>query len=194
MDEDKGLAMPSGPGLAGPEECWLPVVGYQGLYEVSCLGRVKSLRRREALIMSPVPDSDGYPTVQLADGRGGSVRFKVHRLVCTAFHGPPPAGHEVAHLDGSKTNAAAANLKWCTPAENHAHKRLHGTTQSGDASPRAMMPEALVRQILKLKADGQSERAIAAQVGVEKTTVHRVLTGQTRAARAVLATLETAHG
>ena len=169
-------------GLAGAE-AWTPVVGYEGIYAVSSAGQVLSVRNGR--IMAGVPDSDGYPTVKLYRA-GKGTRFKVHRLVCAAFHGPPPPGYEVAHLDGSKTNACADNLQWCTPSENHAHKRVHGTNRSGENSTRAMMPEGLVRDILSLTNQGYSQRQIAEQVGVEKTTVHRVQRGKTRAARKVM--------
>jgi hypothetical protein len=104
------------------EELWLPCPGYEGLYEVSSLGKVRSPRK----IMVGVKDSAGYPTVQLYR-EGVGTRFKVHRLVCEAFNGPCPEGHECGHLDGSRDNAAASNLAWITRSENTRQAISQGT-------------------------------------------------------------------
>ena len=132
--------------------------------------------------MAGVPDSTGYPTVKLYRA-GKATRFKIHRLVCRAFHGAPGEGQEVAHLDGSKDNASADNLAWCTPKENHAHKVLHGTQQSGERSGRAMMPAVQVATIREMYDAGLSQRSIARKLGIGKTTVQRLLSGSTRASR-----------
>src|SRR5262245_5051542 len=109
------------------EPLWLPVVGYEGLYEVSDDGRVRSLHNRTlGLALPPFLDEDGYPRVHL-NREGRRRNRRIHRLVAEAFH----ARHrnilhnEVAHLDGSRTNACASNLKWVSKAENNSHKRLH---------------------------------------------------------------------
>ena len=54
-------------------------------------------------------------------------KTSVHRLVCLAFHGLPPDGTEVAHIDGNSLNNAASNLAWVTHSENVKHQQLHGT-------------------------------------------------------------------
>lgn len=173
MDKDAPLTGRAG----GPSAEWRAVAGYED-YEVSSLGQVRSYKFGHPRLMSLVPNSDGYPTVRLSrDGR--DRRFYIHRLVCTAFHGEQPAGHEVAHLDGSKTNARADNLKWCSPTENCAHKIRHGTRQSGERNGRARMTSEMVEAVRWLSSQGASERSIAREVGVSKTAVHRVLVGET---------------
>lgn len=124
----------------GAEE-WCAIPGQEGRYEVSNLGRVRSLRRRgkshgvgydrprpEPLVMRLDTTPDGYRTVHLA----GSPRRRVHRLVLEAFVGPCPAGHEGSHLNGDRADNRLANLRWLIHVENETHKVLHGTLPTGD--------------------------------------------------------------
>jgi hypothetical protein len=122
-------------------EQWRPIPAYEGYYEVSNLGSVRSLARVvpstarggkrtvHARILKVTADRDGYPLVTLTK----HSRYKlvpVHRLVALAFHGPCPDGLECAHLDGNRANPRADNPTWATKAENEAHKYLHGTRQA----------------------------------------------------------------
>lgn len=114
-------------------EKWLPVPGYEGIYEVSDLGRVRSLDRldslgrlRPGLELRPRVDRGGYLLIHA----GGKPRrtLRVHRLVLLAFVGPPPEGaDEALHGDGDPSNNALPNLRWGTRAENAADCLLHGT-------------------------------------------------------------------
>lgn len=105
-------------------ERWMPVVGYEGHYEVSDLGRVRSLQRlgirgqrvRERYLVV-TPNLNGYLRVALYRG-GQSRSFNVHTLVATAFLGPRPDGHEVCHKDNDRANPAASNLRWGTRSSN----------------------------------------------------------------------------
>lgn len=104
-------------------EIWKPVVGYEGLYEVSNLGRVKSLDRivkgcygsiahKKGKIISSGIGSTGYCIVSLQkDGKGKS--FGVHRLVAQAFIPNPDNLPMVNHKDEVKTNNNVENLEWC---------------------------------------------------------------------------------
>ena len=101
------------------EEVWKPVKGYEGLYEVSSLGRVRSVKRN--LVMHPQPRKHGYLGIQL-HGRGGNAKgFKtlsVHRLVAEAFIPNPNNLPEVNHIDEDKTNNRAENLQWISHIDN----------------------------------------------------------------------------
>ena len=104
------------------QENWLPVVGYEGLYEVSDLGRVRSLRSGHLLKMAT---NRGYPRVGLnKDGNARAVR--VHILVAAAFIGPRPDGQEVCHANGVKTDNRVTNLRYDTHAENNRDIVRHG--------------------------------------------------------------------
>ena len=69
-----------------------------------------------------------YQFVVLAYERGKKRNFYVHRLVCRAFHGPPPTpAHEVAHWDRDPTNNHYTNVRWATKSENQRDRRRHET-------------------------------------------------------------------
>ncbi len=114
-------------------ERWRPVVGYEGAYEVSDLGRVRSLdrvtdrgRKWRGRMMSPCPLQNDYVIVTL--WREGKQRSPlVHRLVLAAFVGPAPDGHEALHRDGNRANNQLSNLAWGTHSENEYDKVSHGT-------------------------------------------------------------------
>lgn len=108
-------------------EIWKDVVGYEGLYQVSNLGRVKSYYSKNGRItdaprlISGKKDRDGYIEVRLC--KNNVVRYtRVHRIVAVAFlHGD--FSLQVNHIDGDKSNNNANNLEFVTPKENviHAH-------------------------------------------------------------------------
>ena len=106
-------------------ERWLPIPGWEGLYDVSSLGRVRS-HYRGGRILRPWPDADGYLRVSLSRG-GVQTIYRVHRLVLLAFAGPGEPGEEVRHLNGDATDNRADNLAWGTPAENKRDQVRHGT-------------------------------------------------------------------
>ena len=109
-------------------EEWLDVKGYEGLYQVSSDGRVKSLERtfidkigRERYvkerILKPAIDRYGYLLVSLYAG-GKQKNHTVHRLVCEAFHENPDNKPQVNHINEIKTDNRASNLEWATAREN----------------------------------------------------------------------------
>jgi len=100
------------------DEVWKPIAGWPN-YEVSDLGRVRSLPRERARggILKPQRDSGGYQKVALS--RPGQVRrFRVHKLVAEAFIGPCPPGEEARHLNDVKDDNRAANLAYGTRRDN----------------------------------------------------------------------------
>lgn len=96
-------------------EEWRPVVGYEGLYEVSSLGRVRRLKTD--YIFSVVLDSYGYPIVTLKTPTMTKT-CKVHRLVALAFIPNPDNRPQIDHIDGVKTNNKVGNLRWVTSKQN----------------------------------------------------------------------------
>lgn len=158
------------------EEVWLPLPGYEGLYEISHLGRVRSLHARfkEPRICAQGNDGTGYKTVSLSKDRKRTPKT-VHRLVCRAFHGEPDILHkEAAHLDGNRTNNHASNLKWCSKVENHSHKRFHGTHQAGERHPRAKLTEATAHIALQRLASGQTCQEVADALSVSRSTIEDI--------------------
>lgn len=100
---------------------WKSVVGYEGLYEVSDFGRVRSLRGKTPRVLRVNKTSNGYIHVGLV-GRGGAKNrrrwLSVHRLVAEAFIGECPEGREVNHKDENKANNCVSNLEYVTRSEN----------------------------------------------------------------------------
>jgi hypothetical protein len=116
------------------QEIWKDIKGYEGLYQVSNLGRVKSLlfhnnvvtKKREKILAQRISNS-GYLMVGLNKNSKGKKLY-VHRLVAEAFVENPLCKKEVNHKDGNKLNNNANNLEFCTPSENIKHsyeKKLH---------------------------------------------------------------------
>ena len=111
-------------------EIWKDVENYEGLYQVSNLGRIKSLERdvfnyrgtlinhMEEKILVPVLNNNGYLYVKLCKNGKGKLML-VHRLVAEAFLPNPENKSQVNHKDEVKNNNAVENLEWCTASYNN---------------------------------------------------------------------------
>ena len=116
-----------------PDEEWLDVVGYEGLYAVSSKGRVKSITREIRYpngekhiyyerLLKPCKDKDGYQSVSLSKD-GDMKGYRLHRLVLEAFVGEAPKGKDlVNHKNGVKDDNRVENLEWCDANENQQHR------------------------------------------------------------------------
>lgn len=154
-------------------EIWKPVVGYEGLYEVSDHGRV---RRYGRIVGGYLPKS-GYPQIRLSKANNPKTS-NIHRLVCEAFHGPPPSPeHEVAHLDGARTNNRADNLKWKTVAENAADRKVHGTERMGEEI--AHLAKLTAEKVREIRAKHSPPivgyGCLAREYGVSRTAIMQII-------------------
>src|SRR3546814_20591677 len=120
-------------------EHWLPIPGWEGLYEASDLGRIKSLSRRcrskdgfrtlKERILKQTIEPDGYVIVTLhRDGK--QKAFRSHRLTLLTFEGPCPEGMESLHRDGIRSNNRLSNLRWGTRPENREDRQQPGDRKS----------------------------------------------------------------
>lgn len=127
-----------------PEE-WRAVVGYEGWYSVSNLGRVR--RDANGYIRKPVVTRTGYLVLNLCKGsRDSTRRHFVHTLVAEAFIGSRPTiEHGINHRNTIKIDNRPENLEWATPAQNNAHAGSMGLKPRGDQHPSHKHPERLAR-------------------------------------------------
>lgn len=164
------------------ETVWKTVPGYEGRYEVSICGRVRSLmwhekRRRKPRELVPAVLHAGHLRVHLYANRVCKVA-SVHRLVLLAFRGPPLTEDlQCAHLDGDPTNNALWNLEWVSPKENMLHRDVHLRTARGEAHASARLTESAVRQIRREYLSGRSLQGLGSQFGVSKQTIFKIVRG-----------------
>lgn len=170
-------------------EHWKPIIGYEGLYDISDHGRVRTwmlrtgsrvTKRSEPMIMKTQPadpKNKDYRNILLRKDRK-SRAFLIHRLVLTHFVGPCPPGHQGAHDDGIPSHNWLSNLAWKTPKSNHADKKRHGTSQHGERCSKHRLTEGQVREIL---ADNRRTPGskLAKRYGVNHTAIYAILRGKT---------------
>lgn len=161
-------------------EMWKAVLEYEGLYEVSDLGRVRRIAPGQGTrtgIRRPQMTTTGYHSLMLS--KGGKVSgVRVHRVVVEAFIGPIPAGLCVNHRDGDKLNNRLDNLEIATYLENSHHARdvlgWRPVTRYGEAVGTAKLTEENVRYIRShQKAYGIATR-LANELGVDQSVVGKI--------------------
>lgn len=109
-------------------ELWQDIPGYEGYYQISNTGIVKTLGRKKGFIhaktkdLTPWEDKKGYLHVGLRNKDGKKKNYQLHRLVAGVFVPNPDNKPQVNHIDGNKHNNRASNLEWVTNYENHIHK------------------------------------------------------------------------
>lgn len=173
-------------------EVWIPVLGYEGHYEVSNLGRVRSLDRfvrtavggkrfQKGRILRPTIRSASYQywCVNLALD-GIHVFTPVHQIVCRAWVGPKPFDlAEVRHIDDDRDNNIAANLSWGTRLENEADKDANGKCPRGEAHHFVKDSEEEVVAILRMARSGLKQSQISVITGKPKSRIQRMVSRKT---------------
>lgn len=104
-------------------EIWKTIVEYENYYEVSNLGKVKSLKNYKDKLLTSISSNQNYQCIYLYKNKI-KKHFRIHRLVALAFIPNPKNKSQVNHKNGDKTNNCVDNLEWCTGKENtiHAHR------------------------------------------------------------------------
>lgn len=162
-------------------EIWKPVLGYEGVYEISSLGRLRTISRNGKAIEPAVRAMGFYASryVQTILTKFGKTKtVNIHSMVCEAFHGPRPAGEWARHLDGDRRNNRANNLAWGTSKENMADQYAHGTRIMGERCPSSRLTSEGVRKIRKMLTTGMSQTDIASASGISQATVSAIKTGR----------------
>lgn len=171
-------------------EIWKTIKDYEGLYEVSTLGRVRSLARiitehngksrplRERILKSVIA-GPGYPMVGLHLGTEQHTKY-VHRLVLETFVGPAPKNKLARHLNSNKEDARLSNLDWSTQKENLADRLPLGTANRGDRCGTAKLTKEQVKRMRKMYATGKySYKDLAPKFGVWRHTVSNIVNRRT---------------
>lgn len=167
-------------------EEWKNVKGFEGLYQVSNLGRVKalakewysgnrnSLRKKEEILLKPCSNTRGYLAVTLSKNSKHKM-FRVNRLIAQHFLPNPENKPEVNHINGIKTDNRVENLEFCTRSNNMKHAFNTGLKISvkGEKHGQSKLTDAQILEIRALKGK-LFQREIAEIYGVSKTLISNV--------------------
>jgi hypothetical protein len=179
------------------EEQWRDVPGYEGLYQVSSWGKVKSLSRqtrngpgdnhwmwsKDRILAAPI-DARGYRYVGLprfaADGQATCTykNHRVHLLVLAAFVGPLPQDQMGRHLDNNKLNNRLDNLAYGTHQDNMNDKFVHGTNPAGSKNPGSKLSEDDVLAIRNAFVRGATQTSLALEYHVSVGSVCNIVHGK----------------
>lgn len=118
--------------------------------------------------LTPITAQHGYHIIQ-----NGKFKVRRHTLVCGAYHGAQPMGHEVRHLDGDHSNDHASNLAWGTHAENMQDAVKHGTHYTG-----AKITKEIAAEIRARREAGESGKSLAIEFGLSEQTVCCIYKGR----------------
>lgn len=169
---------------------WKDVVGYEGYYEVSNTGLVRSVdrcvnsrwgspKKLKGKLMKPYTNRYGYKMIVLT--RLGKKRHQsIHQLVGKAFIENPESLETINHKDGNKLNNFVDNLEWSSFCDNHKHAISIGLIDSkGERNPKSKLTKTEVAEILYIhKTEGVLQKDLAKMFCVHVSTIQRILSGK----------------
>lgn len=161
-------------------EVWRPVVNFENRYEVSSLGRVRSIYKyRFHQILKQRKGPAGYWTVDFWENGVKIETAGVSRLVAMAFLGPPKPGEIVLHGPRGKGDNSLANLSWGTYRQNALDKIRDGTLYKGEKHHKAKFNEEIARKVFDMYIDGFDKRFIGRKLKMTYQNVHAILIAKT---------------
>lgn len=159
-------------------ERWLPIEGYQGLYEISDFGRVKSLRRGKAIrarILKPVVQKKtGYLYITLVQNEVKENK-RINLLLLETFSPPRLSGMQSRHLDGNRANNRLDNLAWGTAKKNQEDRIAHGTKLFGENNPISKLTWSDVERIRESFLFGATLSQLCGCYPVSKTILSKIV-------------------
>lgn len=175
-------------------EQWKPIPGYEGYYEASTDGRIRSVDRvvphgvhgfckQKSKILKYALDAKGYPRVALSDTRGIKT-YTIHRLMALTYLGDRPQRHEINHVSGIKTDNSLKNLEYCTKSENAIHSFKMGLQKpkKGTLNGMAILTDQAVKEIRDYVANcgkryyGRDQ--LAKKYGVSSSHIKDIVSGR----------------
>lgn len=163
-------------------EIWKDVPGYEGLYQASDKGRLKSFIKQERILKGSICKKKGYVHVSLhKNNKRKSLRM--HQVIMMTFVGKPPLGKEVCHKDGNPSNNELSNLYYGTRVENQADCTRHGTRYLpitlGELNPRARLDSYDVQLIRLFYEIGLQIKTLAEIWEVSTSAISKIVNGRT---------------
>lgn len=168
-------------------EKWKDVIGYEGLYQISNMGQIKSFHRRWRKYSSKILNpslKNGYPFMCLFKNNKKNPCY-IHRLILETFHGPCPMGQECLHKDGNRQNNILDNLEWGTRLQNILDSINHGTWRHppilcGIKHGRAKLTNQDVSRIRQIYTTGKlTQVQLAKQFNVTHYTISDIVNRRT---------------
>lgn len=172
-------------------EEWKDIPGYEGSYQVSNLGKIRSLdrivtyvdghrQRKGGTILVQGTRPDGYRTVGLGNGDSTTATFRVYVLVALAFIGPRPEGNLIRHIDGDKENNRVSNLKYGTKRDNYNDAIAHiGYFNSCDKQGNSNLTHGIVVDIRKEYRTGVTQKYLSRKYKVSPGHIGAIVRNET---------------
>ena len=158
-------------------EIWKPVINYEGLYEVSNRGNVKSLnycRSGEEKLLNPRLNSNKRLFITLSKNKK-KKHYTIHSLVAQAFIGERPEGYDVCHIDGDKLNNNLQNLKYDTRSQNNIDIYRYGSK-----NPNGKLSPDEVIEMRKMYATGKyTHKDLVEIFNVNQSSISKIINGKT---------------
>lgn len=159
------------------EEIWKPVKGFEGRYEISNFGRIKSCVRGKWKLLEPKrPNTQGYYNMALWDSANGckGKTTCVHRLVADAFCDKPTTNErlEIDHIDSNRLNNHHTNLRWLTSSQHRKISYEKGEIRRGEKRFNARLT---IQKVLEIRGSGLSRSKLAKKYNVSLGTIQCVI-------------------
>lgn len=174
------------------KEIWKDIKDFEGIYQVSNLGNVRSLDRKvfnkgnnswcnkKGRILKPTKDKGGYLYVGLHDKENAKTSsVKIHRLVAFAFCIGYEYGLEVNHKNGNRQDNRSENLEWVTRSQNIRDIYKRGLNTNGDKNNASKLKNREIRIITSLYDSGVSQIIIAKSFNVSQATISNIIKNKT---------------
>lgn len=170
-------------------ERWIDIQGYEGLYQISSHGNVRSLDRSKKAnhnnyyiakgkLLKHSFNHKNYPEVALYNKEGKRRNHRIHKLVATNFLVKGSNQTQINHKDGIKSNNNIDNLEWCTGEENIYHAYETGLYKHGQESHLSLLTEKEVLEIIELRKQGLLQKEISQKFNVSVGAIANILSGK----------------